>query len=277
MSDFVEVRERVWVARHAWFDLNLGVVGGRRGAVVVDTHASERAAHEVLASVHSLGAGRVIAVINTHEHFDHVFGNAVFRDHDPDVPLHAHHVACARTVEAGEQAKAAYTRKPDDPHRDEVLATRIVPADHPFDASATIDLGDRAVELRHLGRGHTGGDAVVFVPDVDVALVGDLVEEGAPPALGSDSFPLDWPSTSAALLERLTGGTVVVPGHGAIVDRAFVECQGGELAVVAATIRRLANERIPMADAFHHAQWPWEREHLTYAVPRGYEQLGHFP
>ncbi|NUP81607.1 MAG: MBL fold metallo-hydrolase, partial [Nonomuraea sp.] len=60
---------------------------------------------------------------------------------------------------------------------------------------------------------------------------GDLVEEGAPPAF-SDSYPLDWPVTTAAMLDALPE-RVFVPGHGAVVDRAYVEEQRAELALVA--------------------------------------------
>jgi glyoxylase-like metal-dependent hydrolase (beta-lactamase superfamily II) len=60
------------------------------------------------------------------------------------------------------------------------------------------------------------------VPDADVLFAGDLLEEGAPPSFG-DSFPLEWPATVELLLPLATGA--VVPGHGAIGDRAFVEDQ----------------------------------------------------
>lgn len=273
VADFVQVRDRVWVARYQWFDVNVAVIGGQRGVVVVDTHASERAGRDVFESVRQLRAGPVVAVINTHEHFDHVFGNAAFRDADPDMPLHAHEVACDRTASAGEQVKAAYAADPDAVRREEVLASRLVPADRPFTVGARIDLGDREVELRHFGRGHTGGDAVVVVTDVDVVLAGDLVEESGPPAFGDDSFPLDWPSTDRALLDRLTADSLVVPGHGATVHRAFVERQAGLIADVADTICRLEAQGVALGEAVHQTEWPWEPAHLTYAIARGYEQL----
>ncbi len=45
-SGFAEIADRCWVARHSWFDVNVSVVGGERGLLVVDTHASEVAAEE---------------------------------------------------------------------------------------------------------------------------------------------------------------------------------------------------------------------------------------
>ena len=95
-AGFVEVADRVWVARHAWFDVNVSVVGGSRGLLVVDTHASDEAARTVLDALRRQVPGDVVAVVNTHEHFDHAYGNGVFRAAYPGVPLIAHEAAAAR-------------------------------------------------------------------------------------------------------------------------------------------------------------------------------------
>src|SRR6478672_8303720 len=150
VTGFREVADRVWVARQEWFDLNVCLVGGADGLLVVDTQASGRAARAIVDDVRALGIGEVTAVFNTHEHFDHTFGNGAFREAYGAIPIHAHEVAAERTVEAG----------------------------------------DRQVELAHPGRGHTAGDAVLRVPDADVVLAGDLVEESGPPAYGVDCHPL---------------------------------------------------------------------------------------
>src|SRR5688500_9652579 len=126
---FTEVADRVWVARYEWFDVNVSLVGGDRGLLAVDTHASATAAREVLDDVRRLGAGAVVGVVNTHEHFDHTFGNGAFRTAYGEIPIHAHETAAERTVEAGRRIKALYAapENADDPHRDEVQDTEIVP------------------------------------------------------------------------------------------------------------------------------------------------------
>lgn len=273
MADFTEVAERVWVARYEWYDVNVTVVGSDRGLLVVDTHASARAAREVVADVRRLGAGEVTCIVNTHEHFDHTFGNGELRAAYGEIPIHAHETAAERTVAAGERIKGVFEADLDDPRRDEVLATEIVPADHTFSSARVLDLGDRLVELVHPGRGHTAGDLVVRVPDVDVVLAGDLVEESAPPALGADAYPMEWPLSLDVVLGLLTPATVVVPGHGAPVDRGFVEDQRNEIGIVAETIRDLAGRGVPLAQAIDAAEWPWPRDRLTHAVARGYEHL----
>ena len=88
------------------------------------------------------------------------------------------------------------------------------PPDHTFTDRATLDLDGRIVDLAYLGRGHTDNDIVITIADADVLCVGDLLENGAPPWFG-DGYPMDWPATARAILDRTGERTVVVPGHGA--------------------------------------------------------------
>ena len=272
-AGFREVADRIWVARYDWFDVNVTLIGGARGLLAVDTHASARAARAVIEDVRRLGVGEVVGVVNTHEHFDHTFGNAEFRTAYGAIPIHAHETAAERTASAGERIKGLYAADPDDPHRDEVLDTAVVPADHTLSSAVALDLGDRWVELVHPGRGHTAGDLVVRVPDADVLLAGDLVEESGPPGLGDDSYPLEWPLSLDIVLGLTTAGSVVVPGHGAPVARDFVEEQRNTIGIVAETIRDLATRGVPLDQALETGDWPWPREHLATAVRRGYEHL----
>lgn len=271
--------DRVWVARHAWFDVNVSVVGGERGLVVVDTHASRVAARAVVGQVRALGAGEVVGVVNTHEHFDHTFGNGALRAaYGAGLPIHAHKTAAARTVPAGERVKEAFAADPGEPRREEVLATGLVPADHTFSSVAVLDLGDRVLELVHPGRGHTAGDLVVRVPEPDVLLAGDLVEESAEreatPGIGPDSYPLEWPLALDVVLGLVTPDTVVVPGHGAPVGRDFVWQQRADLGVLTETVRDLAGRGVRAEDALDAADaWPFPTRYLHDAVRRAYEHL----
>src|SRR4029453_9512518 len=101
---------------------------------------------------------------------------------------------------------------------------------------STVDVGGRPVVLRHFGRAHTAGDLVVRIPDVHVAVLGDIIEESGPPAF-DDAYPLDWPATLAAVLPVLAESTVVVPGHGGVVGREFVAAQHEQLTAFAWLIR----------------------------------------
>jgi glyoxylase-like metal-dependent hydrolase (beta-lactamase superfamily II) len=276
-AGFVEVGDRCWVARYEYLDVNVGVVAGGRGLVLVDTQVSEAAARTVLSDLRRLGRGEVVAVVNTHEHFDHTFGNAVLREEYGGVAIHAHEAAAANVVEAGERAKRLYEEDPDDPHGPDVLASRIVVPDTTFSSVAVIDLGDRVVEVLHPGRGHTAGDAVVRVGDADVLLAGDLVEESAlrngVPGFGPDCFPMEWPASLDLVVGMLGEDTVVVPGHGNPVDRDFVQEQRAAIGVVAETIRDLASRGVPLSEALDATEWPYPKEELVHAVARGYEHL----
>ena len=149
----------------------------------------------------------------------------------------------------------------------------MVPADVTFSSTRVLALGDRTVELVHPGRGHTGGDLVVRVPDADVLLAGDLVEESGAPGFGDDCYPLEWPSSLDLVLGLTTPATLVVPGHGAPVARDFVADQRAAIGVVADTIRDLAGRGVPVTDALSAAAWPYPAELLADAVRRGYAQL----
>ncbi|WP_299956448.1 MBL fold metallo-hydrolase [uncultured Modestobacter sp.] len=222
-----EVGDRVFVRRHRELDLNCGLVVGDGGCLVVDTRSHLGEGRALAEAVRSI-TPHPWAVVNTHAHFDHCFGNAAFRPADV-----WGHRSCAAELEAtGEQQRASVVtglREDGDPAAELVATAPIDPPDRLVDDVAVLDVGGRAVTLRHLGRGHTGADLVVAVDDVVFA--GDLVEEGSPPAM-EDAYPLEWAPTLTALLELVRGP--VVPGHGSVVDADFVAAQRDELARLAA-------------------------------------------
>ena len=108
MPEFLEVADRVWVARYAWADVNITAIGGERGLVVVDTHGSSAAGRVVLDDLDRLGVGPVTHVVNSHWHWDHTFGNVAFRDAVRDVPIHAHEEAARWLTEHGQRMKQRF-------------------------------------------------------------------------------------------------------------------------------------------------------------------------
>ncbi len=272
MSKFTEVGERVWVARYEWYDVNVSVIEGEAGVLVVDTHSSSKAAREVINDLRQVSTRQVIGLVNTHDHFDHTFGNAAFREEFGEIPIRAHETTAATTVATGEDAQRS-ERTRADPRGQEIVETPIVPADTTFSSVTAVDLGDRVVELVHPGRGHTAGDLVVRIEDAEVLLAGDLLEESGPPAYGDDCFPMEWPLSLDLTLSLIGPSTVVVPGHGAPVDRDFVTEQRASIGVVAETIRDLAGRGVPLDEALGATEWPYPAEALGDAVRRAYEQL----
>jgi glyoxylase-like metal-dependent hydrolase (beta-lactamase superfamily II) len=264
-----QVADGCFVRRYESLDVSCGVIAGGAGLLVIDTRASLAQGRELAEAVRSLSALPIRAVVNTHVHFDHTFGNAGFAG----APIVAHESVAVSLPATMERMRAAYSDEADDPLRDEVLATEVVLPTETFSSVWAVDLGDRLVELVHPGRGHTDGDIVIRVPDADVVYAGDLVESSAPPAYGPDSFPLEWPDSLDLVIGLLTPGSVVVPGHGPAVDREFVQRQRGEVVDVAEQIRVLATGGVPVEDALDRGSWPYPSVRLADAVRRGYATL----
>ena len=86
---FTEVAPKVWVAHYDWMHVNITLVGGSYGLVMVDTHGSAAQARLVADDVRRLGAGPLTALVNTHEHWDHHFGNATMVEQFGEMPIHA--------------------------------------------------------------------------------------------------------------------------------------------------------------------------------------------
>lgn len=99
------------------------------------------------------------------------------------------------------------------------------------DGERALDLGGREVVLVNVGAAHSGHDLAVLVPG-SPALVfcGDLVEESGEPQAGPDARPARWPAALDRLLELGGEDALYVPGHGAVVDAAFVRAQRDALA-----------------------------------------------
>lgn len=276
-TGLVELRPGCWGWRTAFADLTLGVVTGRDGAVVVDTGPTEAHATAFADAIEARGLGPVVAVVNTHVHWDHVLGNAVFADRWPDAVVLAQENAAAATIAHVEEFRRTLA-EPGSPyaaseHLDGLRTARVRPATDMLSSARVLDLGDRYVEVIHPGPAHTDGDVVVHVPDAALAFVGDLVEESAPPSYGEDSFPLTWHTALDLVVQMLPEHAVVVPGHGAPVGRAFVEEQRGGIGVVATTISDLAGRGISPGDALGASTWPFPVEALEHAVRRGYAHL----
>jgi glyoxylase-like metal-dependent hydrolase (beta-lactamase superfamily II) len=111
---------------------------------------------------------------------------------------------------------------------------------------------------------------VVLVPDADLVVAGDLVEEGAPPSF-NDGYPLEWPDTLASMIGLMSPDTVVVPGHGAPVGRAYVQTQHAQLSQLDWLIREgHADHGTPEALA---AQAPFDTDVALVAIRRGLAEL----
>jgi glyoxylase-like metal-dependent hydrolase (beta-lactamase superfamily II) len=265
-AGWVEVGERVFVRRYAFFDQNIVVVLGRDEALVLDTRTTHVQAREILEDLRELGSPAVGIVVNSHGHYDHAFGNRVFRP----APIWGHERCAAMLNELGERMRdGAAAEVPD--IRDDLAEVMIDPPDRTFSEQATICMDDgREVSLRYLGRGHTDNDIVMRVDGADVLCAGDLLENGATPYFG-DGYPMEWPATAEALLSLVGSSTVVVPGHGDHAGREFVESQLAGFRAVADAARRVHAGEATFADVL--ALIPYPADEARQPVKRAVAQL----
>lgn len=217
-----ELGDGIFRQRHESLDLNIGLVMSSESALVIDSRATHSEGDELRADIRTLTSLPVTHLVNTHHHWDHTFGNAVFT-----CEIVGHERCRSTLIERGQEMRqmlldAEWVPAEAKPQFAQVVIT---PPDTTFDDSLVVVLGDRTVRLAHLGRGHTDNDIIIEVDDVLFA--GDLVEEGAPPQFG-DAFPSEWLDTLAALIAR--SPETIVPGHGDIVGVGFVETQREQIA-----------------------------------------------
>ena len=233
------------------FDPNNVFIINEDDVIVVDANASLAATKELLAALRKLTSKPVRYVINTHWHDDHIIGNQVYREAFPNVEFIAHastlsdrpiigdsnrqqmlaggkeYVAQLRKLIAenksrtgaalGEEERLNYLS--DIAWLERALAeapnVKIIPPTLTVTDRLTLHRGARAIEIRHLGRGHTGADLIVHLPKEDILMTGDLVVWPVP-LVGSTSFPAAYSATMEKLLA--IPAKLIVPGHGPVMS-----------------------------------------------------------
>ncbi|BCJ48017.1 MBL fold metallo-hydrolase [Actinoplanes ianthinogenes] len=268
---FHEIADRVHLLRHPVLDVNVTLITAPGAALLVDTLSTDTQARELAGAIRRITRDP-LTIVNTHHHFDHCFGNATLAG--PATPIWAHEAAARELRDNAPRLQQHWYDEwlPTDPALATGLAAVTVRVpDHLVHTEASIDLAGRPITLHHLGRGHTAGDLVLTVPDARLLLAGDLVEQGAPPSYGTDAYPLEWPATVAALLRLLPPDGLVVPGHGAPVDHAFVTAQHRQLTELGTLIRQGHATGATPEDVA--ARSPFGPAASLVAVRRGYTAL----
>jgi cyclase len=187
-----------------WMVNNCGVVvDGSGGAVLVDTTSTERRNRALLAEVAKVSSGAPRAVVNTHHHPDHTYGNGFL----PRETVVIGHEQCrAEVLRAGLEATKVIT-EPD--YGDLTLR----PPEVTFADRLTLHLLEFPVELRHVGRAHTSNDVLVWLPEQRVLFAGDLAFAGGQPFLLEGSVG---GFRGAVAQMRELAPEVLMPGHGPV-------------------------------------------------------------
>jgi glyoxylase-like metal-dependent hydrolase (beta-lactamase superfamily II) len=190
-------------------DPNSGIIVGDDGCMVIDAQATPAMAGDVIARVRSVTDKPIKYVLLSHYHAVRVLGASAYEG----ATILASDATRGLIVERGEQDKASEIgRFPRLFPGAESIPDGLTWPHVTFGREMTVWLGKREVKLMHLGRGHTAGDTVAWVPDAKVAFTGDLVEYHSAYYCG-DAHLKDWPAT----LDAIAGldPKAVVPGRGA--------------------------------------------------------------
>lgn len=260
LGEFVPVADGVLVAVAEPAGVNIGVVVGPSGCLVVDTGSSPEQGAEIRRAAEQASGVPVVAVVVTHWHYDHLFGLAAFTD----VAGYAHESVPGRLgTEACRQDASALGVEP----------SALVPPSHTFALAKVLDVGGRRVEVVHFGRGHTDGDVVVIVPDAGVIFTGDLLESAGPPDFGDDCHLREWPSAVDGILGLVAEDTVLVPGHGRPMDRLEAFTQRAEISGLYGQVEHLVGRGVRIEAAYEAGEWPFDEATVRAVLPLAYAQL----
>ena len=211
--------------------------------MIVDTAVTPAAARGLVEGIATLTDKPVRYVFNTHYHFDHAHGNQIFGDdveiigHDfvrtmlsSDVlsqrtnrsftavipgQIEQRKAQIAATEDAAERARLETQLRIQEAHWEALQETVPTPPNLTYSDTMTLVKGGREVQLHFPGRGHTGGDTLVFLPEERIVFTGDFFV-GRPGGHGlpymGDGYVEEWPAS----LDRLKAlqFDVMVPGHG---------------------------------------------------------------
>ena len=212
---FTEIGEGLY-AFTAEGDPNSGVIIGDESVMIIEAQATPRLANKVIECVRSVTDKPISHVVLTHYHAVRVLGASAFNADQ----IIMSDMARAMVVERGQEDwDSEFQRFPRLFEGHESIPGLTWPTTT-FDGSMSVYLGNRRVDLMHLGRAHTAGDIVINVPDQNVMFTGDIVEYHSACYCGDGHFA-DWGDT----LDNIKAFEVdaIAPGRGnALVGQDMV-------------------------------------------------------
>ena len=188
-------------------DPNSGVIIGDDSVMIIEAQATPRLAEKVIERVRSITDKPISHLILTHYHAVRVLGASAYKA--PTIIMSEK--ARAMVAERGQEDwNSEFQRFPRLFEGHESIPGLTWPTTT-FNDRMTVYLGKRRVDLMFLGRAHTAGDIVAFVPDANVMFTGDIVEYRSACYCGDGHFH-DWPGTLEAI--RRWNLDAIAPGRG---------------------------------------------------------------
>jgi quinoprotein relay system zinc metallohydrolase 2 len=221
---------------------NASFVIGDDAVAVIDTLGSARVGRELRAAIRAITDRPIRYVINTHMHPDHVFGNAAFRE---DNPQFVGHHKLKRGLEARRDSYMASSKNM--LGENAFAGSEIILPTIGVEDALALDLGGRSLLCEAQKTAHTDNDLVITDSKTNTAFFGDLLFSGHIPTL--DGSLRGW----IALIEQLEArmATRVVPGHGPqamqLPDAMLPEKH--YWSVVASDVRKLIKDGMDLTEA----------------------------
>ncbi len=281
---FAQLSEHAW-AYTAEGDPNTGIVIGDDAVLVADTQATPAMAADVIRRIREVTDKPIRYVVLTHYHAVRVLGASAYGAQQ----VIASEDTRDLIVERGEQDKASEIgRFPRLFGNVETVPPGMTWPTMTFTGKMTLWLGRLEVQLLQLGRGHTKGDTVVWLPHERTLLSGDLVEFDATPYAG-DAYFNDWPQTLARL--AALSPLALVPGRGAaLVGEAKVREGLAGTAAFIADMRTSVQAGIARGDDLNavykatfaalkpnYGHWVIFDHCMPFDVTRCYDELTQYP
>jgi glyoxylase-like metal-dependent hydrolase (beta-lactamase superfamily II) len=212
-ADLAEKKERfVQLAENAYCltaegDPNTGVIIGDDGVMVIDTRATPAMAEDVIRHVRAVTEKPIRYVLLSHYHAVRVMGASAYK---------AQYIIASQGTldlikERGQQDFDSEVQRFPRLFRSVESVPGLTWPNLVFDRGLTLWMGKTEVQVKHIGKGHSKGDTIAWMPREKVLFSGDLVEEGTAPYAG-DAYFKEWPETLEKL--RGLGAEKLVPGRG---------------------------------------------------------------
>ena len=192
-------------------DPNTGIVVGDDTVMVIDTQATPVMAADVIRHIRTVSDKPIKYVVMSHYHAVRVLGASAYAAEGASEIIASEDTRDLIVERGAADMKSEIERFPRLFRAVETIPGLTWPT-MTFKGEMTLWLGKLEVKLMQLGRGHTKGDTVAWLPQQKILFSGDLVEYGAT-AYAGDAYFTDWPTT----LDRVEalGATAIVPGRGA--------------------------------------------------------------
>jgi cyclase len=249
---------------------NAGLIVGPEGCIVIDALFAPSMTRAFRDEIRRVTDKPVRLLINTHHHVDHTLGNVLF----PEAAIVSH--ANARREQQRVGLGVLDLLRPRIP---ELIAETegIQPRfpDFTFTDGLSLDFGDRAIRLLHLGPAHTIGDALVLLPAERLLFAGDVAFHYVTP-LGLEGHIGGW----VDVCDRVDGMEIdtIVPGHGPVAGKPELREMRGYLSTIREQARAAFDSGQPEGEAASaidlgaYASWA-EPERLPLNVARLYQEF----